>query len=70
MNETGKEFLDRLIELVRDDKPLHDAAVRMANAAAEGMELKNLKLKRQVCVTVCEFRQPPKPSINNEQPKA
>ena len=37
----GKDFMDRLVELVKEDKELHDAAVRMAKAYAESMELAN-----------------------------
>jgi len=37
----GKDFMDRLIELVKDDAELHAAAVRMAKAYAESMELAN-----------------------------
>lgn len=44
MNE--KDFIDRLIELLKDDIELHDALVRLINAKAEAIELKNNKLKK------------------------
>lgn len=36
-----KSFQERLIELIKDDKELHDAAVRLFNAIAEQTEISN-----------------------------
>jgi len=44
----GKDFMDRLVELVKEDKELHDAAVRLMNAAADGAELKNAEKRKKL----------------------
>lgn len=41
MNKETKDFKERLIELVKDDKELHDATVRLINALAEQTEISN-----------------------------
>ena len=41
-----KEFYERLIELLKDDKELHDAAVRMMNAMSEQTEFSN-RIRRE-----------------------
>jgi hypothetical protein len=41
-----KHFFERLIELVKEDKELHDATVRLINATAEEKEA---KARKKIC---------------------
>lgn len=42
-----KDFKERLIELIKDDKELHDATVRLINAFAEQTEISNQYRKKK-----------------------
>ncbi len=43
-----KDFIDRLIELIKDDKELHDAAVRLINGMAAEKEAKAEQLRKKL----------------------
>lgn len=43
-----EDFLERLIELVKEDQELHDAAVRMLNAIADEKEIPNLERRKRL----------------------
>lgn len=43
-----KDFKERLIELVKDDKELHDATVRLIHSIAEQTEINNSYRKRRL----------------------
>lgn len=47
MNHT-EDVLDRLLNLIKEDKQLHDAVTRLINATAEAKELRNEKIKKQI----------------------
>lgn len=38
MNQDKKDFYERIIELIKDDKELHDATIRLINASAAEKE--------------------------------
>lgn len=41
-----KNLTERIVELLKDDKELHDAAVRFLNAYAESTEISN-KIRKE-----------------------
>lgn len=46
MNE--KDFMERFIELIKDDKELHDAAVRLINSMAAEKEAKTEQIRKKL----------------------
>lgn len=42
-----KEFTERLIELIRDDKELHDATVRLIDSLTELNKEKAIRMKER-----------------------
>lgn len=43
-----KDFFERMAELIKDDKELHDAFARLINAHAESLEIANQIRKKKL----------------------
>ena len=52
-DEASWQFITRFLELVKGDKELHDATVKLVNAVAEDMEIKNKLRKRKIKPIIC-----------------
>ncbi len=48
MGDAFEDVLKQLVLLLANDRPLHDAVVRLLNASAEGKEISNARARSRV----------------------
>ncbi len=51
---TDEDFKERLIELMKEDKGLHDATVRLLNSLSEQIELSNADKREKLFEKYCK----------------